>query len=88
MRGARGCQTQSSDSIRMSETQTIEIVLNGESRQVGSGLTVLTLLSELGIDPERVAVEMNREIIRQPDWPKAPVGRGAQVEIVQFVGGG
>ena len=72
----------------MSETQTIEIVLNGESRQVDPGLTVLTLLGQLGIDPERIAVEMNREIIRQPDWPQSPVGPGAQIEIVQFVGGG
>jgi sulfur carrier protein len=72
----------------MSETQTIEIVLNGESRRVDPDLSVLTLLGQLGIDPERVAVEMNREIIRQPDWPKSPVSPGAQIEIVQFVGGG
>jgi thiamine biosynthesis protein ThiS len=72
----------------MSETQTIEIVLNGESRRVDPGLTVLSLLGQLGIDPERVAVEMNREIIRQPDWPRSVVDPGAQIEIVQFVGGG
>jgi thiamine biosynthesis protein ThiS len=72
----------------MSETQTIEIVLNGEICQVGAGLTVLSLLGQLGIDPERVAVEMNREIIRQPDWSRSPVDPGAEIEIVQFVGGG
>jgi len=72
----------------MSETQTIEIVLNGESRQVDPGLTVLSLLGQLGIDPERVAVEMNREIVRQPDWSRSAVDPGAQIEIVQFVGGG
>jgi sulfur carrier protein len=72
----------------MSKTQTIEIVLNGESLRVDPGLTVLSLLGQLGIDPERVAVEMNREIIRQPDWSRSTVDPGAQIEIVQFVGGG
>jgi sulfur carrier protein len=42
----------------------------------------------VGVDPERVAVELNRSIVRQPDWRQRMVELGAQIEIVQFVGGG
>jgi thiamine biosynthesis protein ThiS len=45
-------------------------------------------LQWLEIDPERVSVELNREIVRQPQWSTTPVAGGARLEIVQFVGGG
>jgi thiamine biosynthesis protein ThiS len=68
--------------------QTVEVIVNGESRSVPYGLTVVQLLEWLGIEPARVAVELNRSIVRQGDWGSTPVGAGAQIEIVQFVGGG
>ena len=46
-----------------------------------------TLLA-LGVLPDRVAVEKNREIISRTRWAETPVEAGAQLEIVQFVGGG
>lgn len=64
------------------------IIVNGETKQVADGLTVLDLLHQLDVKPERVAVELNRTIVRQPDWNRTPVEPGAQLEIVQFVGGG
>jgi sulfur carrier protein len=66
----------------------IEIVVNGEPRRVSRGETVLELLQGLGLEPARVAVEMNRRIVKQPLWSDTEVPDGAQVEIVQFVGGG
>jgi sulfur carrier protein len=74
--------------MQSSQTGTIEIVVNGESRAVPAGLSVLELLRFLEIDPQRVAVELNRAIVRQPRWSEAQVDAGANVEIVQFVGGG
>ena len=46
------------------------------------------MLVWLGIDPSRVAVELNRSIIRRDQWEQTLVGDGAALEIVQFVGGG
>jgi sulfur carrier protein len=69
-------------------TQQIEIVLNGEPKQVPAGLSLLELLRHLELEPERVAVELNRSIVRQPDWASTPVGAGSAIEIVHFVGGG
>jgi sulfur carrier protein len=70
------------------ETKTIAIVLNGDARRVPEGLNVAGLLKFLEIDGGRVAVELNREIVRKPEWESAVVLDGAQVEVVWFVGGG
>jgi thiamine biosynthesis protein ThiS len=66
----------------------IPILLNGQFAEVPAGLSVAALLDHLGIEPSRVAVELNRQIVRKPAWTTAQVQDGAQVEIVQFVGGG
>lgn len=70
------------------ERTTIEIMVNGEAREVPHGLTVLGLLNSLGLDPGRVAVELDRRIVRQPEWPHTLLRTGSNLEIVQFVGGG
>jgi len=66
----------------------IRIQVNGEPRSTADGQTVLGLLGELQLDPARVAVELDRRIVKQPQWSGTALRDGAQVEIVQFVGGG
>jgi sulfur carrier protein len=66
----------------------IDIVVNGESRAVAEGQTVFGLLRELDLEPARVAVELDRHILKQPRWSETVLQPGARVEIVQFVGGG
>ena len=66
----------------------MEIVVNGEPRSAEQGQTILDLLRDLDLDPARVAVEYDRRIVKQPLWPETILHPGAQVEIVQFVGGG
>ncbi|MDP9114091.1 MAG: sulfur carrier protein ThiS [Acidobacteriota bacterium] len=70
------------------ETKTIQVVLNGQPQSVPAGLTVDRLLTFLEVDPSRVAVELDGEIVRKPDWAAAEVRDGAQLEVVWFVGGG
>ena len=70
------------------KTDHIQIVVNGHEHTVPSGLTLSNLLRHLNIDPERVAVELNRAIIRKTDWDAMLVEDEANLEIVQFVGGG
>lgn len=66
----------------------MSIIVNGETRVAEEGQTVLDLLRSLEIDPERVAIEFDRRIIRQPQWGETLLRDGVQIEIVQFVGGG
>jgi sulfur carrier protein len=66
----------------------IDITVNGETRSAPEGQTILGLLKQLELDPERVAVELDRRIVKQPYWTETVLKPGAQIEIVQFVGGG
>ena len=66
----------------------IEITVNGEPQTAPAGQTILGLLRQLELDPARVAVELDRKIVKQPFWPETTLRAGARLEIVQFVGGG
>ena len=66
----------------------MQIVVNGETREVPENLTVATLVEHLALPSERTAVERNREVIRRADWPIVPVTDNDRIEIVHFVGGG
>jgi len=70
------------------EANQIEIVVNGQTRAVPEGLNLEQLLRFLEIEAARVAVEMNKGIVRRPAWSSTPVTAGSALEIVQFVGGG
>ena len=66
----------------------MRILLNGESRDVSSPMTVQALLQSLGIDSRRVAVEHNLVVVRRAHYDTELVSDGDEVEIVNFVGGG
>lgn len=70
------------------EAANFTVVVNGDSRQVRAGETIADLVRDLELDPERLAVELDRRIIKRAHWTSAPLVAGAQIEIVQFVGGG
>jgi thiamine biosynthesis protein ThiS len=64
------------------------IRLNGEPYGLPGPATITTLLEHLGIDPRRVAVERNMEVVRRQAYDTTPVLDGDEIEIVNFVGGG
>ncbi len=65
----------------------MKLFINSEERQL-EVTTVSTLVEELGIKADRVAVELNREIVPRADWSKVALHDGDKLEIVHFVGGG
>ena len=67
---------------------TIEVVVNGDVRQVPGGQTVTHLLEDLGLQPQLVVVEHNREILDRALYPGTEVRAGDVLELVHFVGGG
>lgn len=66
----------------------MRVELNGEPKELAEGTTLLSLIEQLSFAPERVAVELNRDVVRRADWPATPLADGDRVEIVHFVGGG
>jgi thiamine biosynthesis protein ThiS len=67
---------------------TMDVVINGERRQITGGATLLELLAELELDPRTVVVEHNRHIVRRPALGDVTVSPGDAIELVHFVGGG
>jgi len=66
----------------------LQIVVNGEHRQIAEGATVEDLLRVLALPPGRVAIERNLEILPRPQWHDTRIASNDRYEIVQFVGGG
>lgn len=69
-------------------TALVEVMINGERRQVAPGATLLELLSQLELDPRAVVVEHNRRIVRRVGLADVRVQQGDAIELVHFVGGG
>jgi thiamine biosynthesis protein ThiS len=66
----------------------LEIMVNGEPRQVPGPATAADLLRHLGLDPRTVVVELNRKIVRRTQLTDTALADGDAVELVHFVGGG
>ena len=67
---------------------TIQIRVNGEHRRIMAGMTIATLALELGLEPTKIAVERNLEVVPRSTLGQVRVEDGADLEIVHFVGGG
>ena len=66
----------------------ITISLNGEAREVPENLMLLGLLEWLKLPLDRIAVEVNRQIVRRACWEDTRIHQGDRLEVVHFVGGG
>ena len=66
----------------------MQVKLNGEIREVPEGTTVATLLAQLGVKAQRVAVEVNEAVVTKDRYDAHALRGGDAVEIVAFVGGG
>ena len=66
----------------------MQIVLNGEPRTLAHEQTLADLLATLSVAPQRVAVEVNRALVRRANYSQTPLREGDQVEVVTLVGGG
>ena len=66
----------------------LQVTVNGAARAMPDGSTVLDLLRSLEVDPDRVAVERNQEVVPRATWPGVRLADGDHVEVVAFVGGG
>ena len=66
----------------------MRLTINGEPREFAVPLSLAELIEQLGMKPDRVAVELNREIVRRDRWADAQLNDGDRLEIVHFVGGG
>ena len=66
----------------------MRLVINGKEQVFADSLSLAQLVEQLGMKGDRVAVELNREIVPRAQWPETKLNDGDRLEIVHFVGGG
>ena len=66
----------------------VNLTINGEKRDFEAISTLSDLITQLGMKPDRVAVELNRELVPRNRWSATRLSEGDKLEIVHFVGGG
>ena len=66
----------------------MHIFVNGEPKDCPEALSLAELIAQLGMKGDRVAVELNREIVPRAQWSDTELHEGDRLEIVHFVGGG
>jgi thiamine biosynthesis protein ThiS len=66
----------------------MQLQINGDARQFDGSLTLTSLLAQLGMKTDRVAIELNSNIVPRDKWDTTSLADGDQLEIVHFVGGG
>jgi sulfur carrier protein len=66
----------------------VELMVNGKKLEVTDGATITALLEELNINPLRVAVQLNLEIIKRERYDTTTLRAGDKLEIITFMAGG
>jgi thiamine biosynthesis protein ThiS len=66
----------------------MKVYINGEVRELSGTPSLAELITELDLPAPRIAVELNREVVRRNDWGSTMLEDGDRIEIVHFVGGG
>lgn len=74
--------------ILESRVKGLRIHINGETRDVPDRISLDELIRHLALVPERLAIELNHEVVRRSNWPQTLLSEGDRIEIVHFVGGG
>lgn len=66
----------------------MKIMVNGDERRINESVNLASLLQNLELPLQRIAVELNRNVVRRGDWETIEIKDGDKLEIVHFVGGG
>lgn len=66
----------------------MKVLINGEEHELKEVLTLADLLVRFALPMQRVAIELNKTVVRRKDWAATGVNDGDQIEVVHFVGGG
>ena len=66
----------------------MQLFINGNEKAFDGPLSLAELIEQLGMKGDRVAVELNREIVARADWTQTRLNDGDRLEVVHFVGGG
>ena len=66
----------------------MQIILNGQNKEISAGLTVQKLVTELGLENTAIVAEHNENILQKEEWGKIILAENDRLELIKFCGGG
>ena len=66
----------------------MNVFLNGEIREIPENLNLEGLLGHFSLPSQRIAIELNKVVVRRQDWKQVKVNESDKIEVIHFVGGG
>ena len=66
----------------------MKVFVNGETKEIANEISLSELLKHLSLPDERIAIELNKEVVRKKDWENIKINDADKIEIIHFVGGG
>lgn len=66
----------------------MKVLINGETKEISKELNLSELLEHFSLPQERIAIELNKEVVRKKDWENIRINEGDKLEVIHFVGGG
>lgn len=66
----------------------MKVFINGETKEISRQLNLLELIKEFSLPSERIAIELNKQVVRKKDWENILLNEADRIEVVHFVGGG
>jgi thiamine biosynthesis protein ThiS len=66
----------------------MKVFINGETKQIPADLNLIELLKHFALPQERIAVELNKTVVRKKDWENIKLNDADKIEVIHFVGGG
>ncbi|MGI8640197.1 MAG: sulfur carrier protein ThiS [Pyrinomonadaceae bacterium] len=66
----------------------MRVVINGETKEIVNKVSLSELLKHFSLSDERIAIELNKEVVRKKDWESIKINDADKIEIIHFVGGG
>ena len=66
----------------------MKIIINGETKEIPNEVNIIELLESFSLPKERIAIELNKQVVRKKDWENIKITNADQIEVIHFVGGG
>jgi len=66
----------------------MKIIINGKSKEIAGEVNISELLESFSLPKERIAIELNKQVVRRKDWENIKIADADQIEVIHFVGGG
>jgi thiamine biosynthesis protein ThiS len=66
----------------------MKIIINGKAKEISNEVNIIELLESFSLPKERIAIELNKQVVRKKDWENIKITNADQIEVIHFVGGG